>query len=144
MPILIVGLSVVMLAILGKSLVGFPLVAPLVLALSFQTEMRKSLLLAFISGMVVSLVESSALGRESLALLGACGLVHVYGRRFSTRHWFFFGVFAVLGSLLYLFISGKRIGIWDVSVQALLIVLFLFIRRVISERFFSDTIRVNV
>jgi len=144
MSILLVSISLVTLAILEKSFFGFPLVAPLALAFSFQLEARQSFFLAFSSGLLVSLVEGSPLGQESLALLGACGLVHLYGRRFSTRHWFFFGVFAILGSVVYLLGSGRRVGIWQVVLQTFLIIFFLLVRRRIWERFFPEAIIVKV
>ncbi|OGY18206.1 MAG: hypothetical protein A2900_05075 [Candidatus Chisholmbacteria bacterium RIFCSPLOWO2_01_FULL_50_28] len=144
MSIFIVGLTVLFLAILGKSAFGLSLVMPLTLAISFQLDARKSFFTAFVGGLVLSLVEGSPLGRESLALLCAAGFLHAYGRRFSSKHWFFFVVFAVLGSLIYLGIAGRRIGFWVVASEALLVVMFLFAVRGIRERLFSDAITLKV
>ena len=144
MKFLILILTVFALAILEKSLTGLPLVLPLVLAISFQASSQQSFLLAFACGLTVSLVGGLMLGRESLGLLAAAGLVHVYGRRFSSRHWLFFVVFAILGSLVYLLTAGRQILLWQVGVETALIVAFLFLIRWFAERFFSQTIVLKV
>src|SRR3990170_4367447 len=111
----------VLLAILGKSILGYLLVTPFVLAVSFRSSPQRSFLFAFVSGLVVSFVYGTPVGRESLALLFASGLIHMYGGRFFSRHWAFTLIFAGLGSLLYSLLRGRTLRLEIMAVDIVLV-----------------------
>lgn len=144
MGFLIAFVTVLILALIGKSLVGFSLVMPLVLAASFKLSAERSFLMAFLSGLVVSLVDGSRLGRESLGLLLASSLVHLYGRRFSRKHWGFTLVFAASGSLVYSLVVGRYI-LWSrIVIDTAIVGLSLPLVAWWKERFYSDSIILKI
>lgn len=144
MGLLIAFVTVLVLALVGKSLTGFSLVTPLVLAVSFKSSAERSFFIAFISGIVVSLVNGSALGRESLSLVLASFAIHLYKRRFSGRHWAFTLVFAALGSVVYSWVSGRSILVSTVALDVLLVGLGLPLAGWWQERFYSDSIMLKI
>lgn len=135
---------IIFLALVGKSLVGFSLILPLILAISFKTPSLQSFFLAFFSGLVASFMGGSILGRESLGLLLASGLVYLYGRRFSSRHFLFTLVFAGLGSLVYSVVVGRHIRLIGVGIDAVLVALTLPIVVWWREKFFQESIVIKV
>lgn len=136
--------AIIFLAILGKSLVGFSLVLPLVLAVSFKASAEQSFLLAFFGGLVVGFVDGSLLGRVSVGLLLASGLIHLYGRRFSKKHWAFTLVFAALGSVVYSWVSGRYLRLPQIAIDAGLVGASLPLVSWWRERFFQDSIVLKV
>jgi hypothetical protein len=144
MGYLVAFIAISVLTLIGKSLVGFSLVLPLVIAVSFKVSSERSFFIAFLGGLIVSLVEGSALGRESFGLILASGLVHLYCQRFSRRHWAFTLVFAGLGSLIYSLVVGRNILFLRIVVDAALVVLSLPLVSLWRRRFFSDAIVLKV
>jgi cell shape-determining protein MreD len=144
MGYLVAAVAVLSLAIIGKSMIGYSLVVPLVIAISFKVSAERSLFVAFLSGLIVSLVEGSALGRESFGLLLASGLIHLYGQRFSRRHWAFTLVFAALGSLIYSVVVGRYILLVRTILDALLVGLALPVVSWWKNRFFSEEIVLKI
>ena len=134
----------VLLAILGKSIFGYSLVTPFVLAVSFRSSPQRSFLFAFVSGLVVSFVYGTPVGRESLALLFASGLIHLYGGRFSSRHWAFTLIFAGLGSLLYSLLRGRTLRLEIMAVDIVLVGIALPLIRWWQERTPQDSARLKV
>src|SRR3989337_398680 len=122
----------VLLAILGKSIFGYLLVTPFVLAVSFRSSPQRSFLFG------------TPVGRESLALLFASGLIHMYGGRFSSRHWAFTLIFAGLGSLLYSLLRGRTLRLEIMAVDIVLVGIALPLIRWWQERTTQDSARLKV
>lgn len=137
-------ITIFVLAILGKSLIGYSLVVPIIIAASFKISSERSFLLAFVSGLIVSLVDGSMLGRESLGLLLASGLIHLYGQRFSKRHWAFTLVFAALGSLIYSLVVGRYIRLSRTVLDAVIVGIVLPLVSWWWNRFYSRTIVLKI
>lgn len=144
MGYLVSFLFVLSLALIGKSMVGFLLVLPFVMAFAFRFEAHKSFLMAFFSGILMSIVDGSVLGRESLGMLLAAGLIHLYGRRFSSRHWIYFIVFAGLGSVLYDLVNGNFNSVWRLLIRIVMVLIFIPVISYLKERFFSEKIILKV
>lgn len=131
-------------AVLGKSLIGYSLVTPLVLAVSFKTDAQRSFLVAFLAGLGVSLTGSTLLGRESLGLVLAAAMIHLYGGRFSRRHWAFTFFFAGLGSIIITVVAGRTFLLGSALVDAVLSLLFLPLVGFWQELFFAESMRLKV
>lgn len=144
MGYLILAMIVVIAALIGKGIIGYSLILPLVLAYSFRMKFEEALKLAFASGIAEGLVRGNLLGRESLGLLLAVGLIHLYERRFSSRHWLYYGIFAGLGSLAYSLVVGRRILATGVLIDVLLVFVMLRLVLKFKEKFFSDAIVLKV
>jgi hypothetical protein len=140
----VIIITLTVLAFLGKSVFGYSLVLPFVIAFSFKMTAEESFLNAFIAGVILSLIHGSVLGLESLGLLLASGLIHLYQRRLSRKHWLFYLLFAGLGSVLYSLIVGRYLTGSVILLDVILIFLMLqFIFR-LKEKFFSDSIILKV
>lgn len=132
------------LALMGKSLVGFSLVVPLVLAVSFKTGPGESFLVAFVAGLLSGLASGSLLGRESLGFILAAALIHLYGRRFSRRHWAFTLFFAGLGSVIVSVVAGRPVLLRGTLLDAFLTLVTLPLAGWWRERFFSESITIKL
>lgn len=144
MGYLVASLFILILTLLGKSFLGFSLILPLVLAGGFQLAPQESFLLAFATGVLVSLVDGSPLGRESLGFLLAVGFIQLYGRRFSSRHWAFTLVFAGLGSLIATLVTGKTLSVGKLAADIVLVMAFLPLVGWWRERFREGKIFLRV
>ena len=131
-------------ALVGKGILGYTLLLPFVLAYSFKVKIEESQVVAIVSGVVQSLLMGSLLGRESLGFLLAVGLIHLYERRFSSKHWLFLVIFAALGSLVYSLISGRNPTFTTVILDVICMLLILQIVMKLREKFGSDNLILKV
>lgn len=137
-------LFALLLALLGKSLFGLCLVLPFILAIGFQFPGRQGFVFAFIGGIVLSLVNGSLLGLDSLGLLLALGVVFLYERRFSAKHWLFFALFSLLGALVYTLVAGMEIRVLRLISDVLLTLVFLPVAMRFKERYFSEAVILKI
>lgn len=143
------GYFVIILLIFGfaffsKSVLGFSLVLAFLLAIAFRFEERDTFIFAFVGGLIVSLVNGTVLGKESLGLLLASGLIYLYGRRFSVKNWLYFSVFVGIGSVVYNLIVGRVFSFWKVILDVVLALVFLRLVSVIQKKYFSKSIVLKV
>lgn len=143
MAYLVIFISLFVLAIISKS-VGLSLVAPLIFVLAFQAPAAIGFGVAFFGGLILSLVGGTRLGLESAGLLLAAGLIGLYRRRFSSGHWIFFVVFAVLGSLVYSIVTDRNITPGGVVADVGLVFLFRPLVYFWLKRFYSETIVLRI
>jgi hypothetical protein len=141
----LIALTVIfILALIGKSLLGLGLAAPFILATAFELERKETFLLAFWGGIIVALVNGSALGLESLALLLATGLVHLYRQKLSRKNLLFFLLFALLASLVYQLVADRTFSFPRLLTDTALLGLAYFAVRALADKYFSDKIMLKV
>lgn len=140
----VITLTILILALIGKSIFGYSLILPFVLAFSFIMPAEVSFLIAFIAGVILSFINGSLVGRESLGLLLASGFIHLYERRFSAKHWIFYIVFAGLGSGVYSLVVGRHLTLLSVVLDILLMLVMLQLVRKLKEKYFSDAIILKI
>lgn len=144
MGMVVAALAVVIIAIASKSILGVSLVTALVLAASFKLHAEDSFLVAFLGGVVVSFVDGSLMGLESLGLIGASGLIHLYKRRFSSRHFAFFVVFALLGSLVHSLVVEPGLDLTRIAFDVIGMLIFTPFVDWWKDRFFPDQIMLKL
>lgn len=122
-------------SLIEQGFVSFSLLLPLVLAVSICFPPEESFILAFSAGLVASLVGGTMLGRESLALLTASGIVHLYARRFSERHLIFAVLFSSLGAIGYFLIAGRQFNLLVLLAELVFTILILTVVRWWKEKY---------
>ena len=95
---------------------------------------KESLWLAFLAGLLLSLLTGELLGWFSFFFLLAVGLVFLYRRRFDSRHPLFLPFFVFFSSLL---LSRLTAHIWFWQKSFLLAGLAFFLR-FLAGRWFND------
>lgn len=140
MGYLVLASFIFILALAGKSILGFTPVLALHLALSNVLPSEIGLAIGFFSGILLSILDGNMIGQDSLGLILAMGVLYSYRRKFSQKHFIYSAVFSGVGSVVYSLVAGRELLFSKIAVDVVLVFLFLPILRSWQQRFFSEGI----
>jgi hypothetical protein len=136
--------TVFLLALAGKGFFGFSIILPFMMATAYSFDPSFGLALGFCSGLLLSVLYGTLMGRESIGFLAVMGMFYFSSSRLGGKQIWYLLLFSIIGSTTYALLAGYELSLNRIVREVVFFFLFLPLVARLKSKYFSQEISLKL